>query len=201
MTKLTNISIAGLRIAVIHLASGESMLDACMNTAAETKKADVVLRCFDDDLPLSATTFGVFQYADLPELQKLIAALPGARYEPLEDSKGEFGLGKLHVTEKGAVVLEDNEDSYGLLNMSELDLYKRLVQLYQQGAVIEYHDMPGEKKPKRFHVGFRYDCMSDDDYFESRAIEKFLGIEEQPNWRGDVAARMSRSMPSKAKAG
>ena len=77
------------------------------------------------------------------------------------------------------------EDDYGIGKMTELDAYKRMVELYQNGAVIEYHDI-GKKKLERFHVGFRYDAMSDDDYFELRAIERFFKIKENSNLRGDI---------------
>jgi hypothetical protein len=41
--------------------------------------------------------------------------------------------------------------------------FKRMVKLYPLGAVMElFHD------GSPAHVGFRYDCMSDDDYFELR---------------------------------
>jgi hypothetical protein len=64
--------------------------------------------------------------------------------------------------------------------------FARMVELYQQGAVIEYHKID-TKKAKRFHVGFRYDCMNDDDYFELRSLEKKYGIKESANLRGDPA--------------
>ncbi|UTC29726.1 hypothetical protein BAJUN_00960 [Bajunvirus bajun] len=70
----------------------------------------------------------------------------------------------------------------------EITMLRRLVELYQAGAVIEYHDMPDEKA-KRFHVGFRYNCMSDDDYFESQELERRLGVKDNANHRGDPVLR------------
>lgn len=65
----------------------------------------------------------------------------------------------------------------------EADL-SRMIELYQKGAVIEYHRFDNEE-PKRFHVGFRYDCMSDDEYFELRDLERKYKIKEDANLRGD----------------
>jgi hypothetical protein len=90
----------------------------------------------------------------------------------------------------------EDDEVYGITKMGELAAYKRMVELYQAGAVIEYHDMPQARsnkiKRERFHVGFRYDCMSDDDYFELRALESHFAIKENPNWRGDPGTRMGR---------
>lgn len=85
----------------------------------------------------------------------------------------------------------EDDEVYGITAMGELGAYKRMVELYQAGAVIEYHEMPKGKgvKLKPFHIGFRYDCMSDDDYFELRAIERHFNIKENPNWRGDAKLR------------
>lgn len=83
----------------------------------------------------------------------------------------------------------EDDEVYGITAMGELGAYKRMVELYQVGAIAEYHEWPGKKKPKRFHVGFRYDCMSDDDYFELRALERHFSIEENPNFRGDPRLR------------
>lgn len=84
----------------------------------------------------------------------------------------------------------EDDETYGITKMGELAAYKRMVELYQAGAIIEYHEWPGQKKLKRFHTGFRYDAMSDDDYFELRALERHFGITENPNWRGDAKKRM-----------
>lgn len=91
--------------------------------------------------------------------------------------------------ELDAVQREEDDQVYGITAMGELGAYKRMVELYQAGAVVEYHEWPGKKKLKRFHVGFRYDCMSDDDYFELRALERHFAVEENPNWRGDARLR------------
>lgn len=79
---------------------------------------------------------------------------------------------------------EDLEGDHA--DSDEITMLRRLVQLYQAGAVIEYHEFkPG--KVDRCHVGFRYDAMSDDDYFETQELERRLKIEENANWRGDRA--------------
>lgn len=72
-------------------------------------------------------------------------------------------------------------------NSDEITMLRRLVALYQSGAVIEYHHLKPNEEARRYHVGFRYDAMSDDDYFETQELEERLKVEENANWRGDRA--------------
>jgi hypothetical protein len=91
----------------------------------------------------------------------------------------------------------EDDETYGITAMGEIAAYKRMVELYQCGATMELHEMPQRKggvKTERFHTGFRYDCMSDDDYFELRALERHFGIEPNPNWRGDEADPLNKRM-------
>lgn len=83
---------------------------------------------------------------------------------------------------------DEHEDTIHA-NSDEITMLRRLVALYQAGAVIEYHHINPNEKAKRFHVGFRYDAMSDDDYFETQELERRLGVEENSNWRGDAKKR------------
>ncbi len=79
----------------------------------------------------------------------------------------------------------DPERDYMHGDSDELTMLRRLVELYQAGAIIEYHDFGKGRMNERCHVGFRYDAMSDDDYFECQELERRLQVEENANWRGD----------------
>lgn len=96
---------------------------------------------------------------------------------------------RLNKKQQEAADRAEDDATYGITAMGELAAYKRMVELYQAGAVIEYHDITEKLRDKRFHVGFRYDCMSDDDYFELMALERHFGVEENSNWRGDTRQR------------
>lgn len=88
----------------------------------------------------------------------------------------------------GQQEINDIEDGIHT-NSDEITMLRRLVALYQAGAVIEYHQFKPNEKTRRCHVGFRYDAMSDDDYFETQELERRLGVEDNANWRGDAGKR------------
>lgn len=50
---------------------------------------------------------------------------------------------------------------------------RRMVELYNNGKL--YEDVTVREKTTRLHVGFRYDLMSDDDYFELVELEESMG--------------------------
>jgi hypothetical protein len=198
MTRVSTILLPNLRITVLHVPATDSLINVSIEAGEKVGKADVVLRCFEEDLLATAGEYTVIGCRDEAALDRL-AALSGVTYEP-NTSKAATGLGRLLVDDLGAQDLELAQDDYNLADIDELTAYKRIVELYQAGAVIEYHDITADKQDQRFHVGFRYDCMSDDDYFELKALEKRFGIEGNPNWRGDPGDPVGRSARNVAAA-
>jgi hypothetical protein len=184
MTKVTTLLFPGsLRVTVLHVAPKASVQDAVMEAKDLIDKSHVVLRCPDpENMIVETGDYEILRYTDEHALGMFVGAVKGLNHWP--------ELGKVSVPNaEVAFRLESFEDSYGLADKEPVQLYKRMVELYQAGAIIEYHDWPGQKQPKSFHTGFRYDCMSDDDYFELQALEKHFGIKAQPNWRGDIKQR------------